>query len=225
LSDDLGRPAPGIGVIPGAGSAGHVWQEALKQLPATLLVAPDAADVTEMAEELHEPVEALGKPRVLVGASLGAMVALELSRTVRVDALVLVAAGFGITVSDSLLAWVTAAPDDLFPKMAKASIAERDNPSLITMITEDFAARGQPVVLRHLQALSSYRPRRIPSPPRTLVLWGEHDHSVPLADHVELAMQCNGALVPIRRAGHMPFLEQPDETVRWIHLAARLAQL
>jgi pimeloyl-ACP methyl ester carboxylesterase len=153
------------------------------------------------------------------------MVALELSRTVRVDALVLVAAGFGITVSDSLLAWVTAAPDDLFPKMAKASIAERDNPSLIMMITEDFAARGQPVVLRHLQALSSYRPRRIPSPPRTLVLWGEHDHSVPLADHVELAMQCNGALVPIRRAGHMPFLEQPDETVRWIHLAARLAQL
>ncbi len=224
MSEAVSPRAPAVGVIPGAGSAGVVWQQALTRCSGTLLVAPDVTDVTVMARQLSDRVEALGRPRVLVGASLGAMVALEVARIVPVDALVLVAAGFGITVSDALLDWVRAAPDDLFPKMAKASVADRDNPALIKTITEDFATRGQPVVLHHLHALSTYRPRPLPAPPITFVLWGEHDHSVPLADHVELAMQCSGALVPIRRAGHMPFLEQPDETVRWIQVAARLTR-
>lgn len=220
-----GVTAGAIGVIPGAGSAGLVWHDALTQLSGTLLPVPDEPDVATMASILAADVERLPQPRVLVGASLGAMVALELARRVHVSALVLIAAGFGIEVSDSLLSWVAADPPDLFPKMARASIRARDNRDMVDVITRDFAARGQPVVLRHLRALAAYRPRPLDEPPLTLVVWGVHDHSVPLTDHAELALKCDGVLVGIREAGHMAFFEQPDQTVRWIRQAARWAQL
>jgi pimeloyl-ACP methyl ester carboxylesterase len=211
------------GVIPGAGSSGLVWREALAALDATLLPVPDEPDVPAMAAALRAEVERLGEPRVLVGASLGAMVALELARALDVQALVLIATGFGIEVSDALLHWVADAPPDLFPKMARASIADRDNAAMVEVVTRDFEARGPRVALRHLRALAAYSPEPLPTPPRTVVIWGERDHSVPLADHVELAIRCRGALVPIAGAGHMPFFERPSQTAHWIQTAARLA--
>jgi pimeloyl-ACP methyl ester carboxylesterase len=216
---------PAYGVIPGAGSAGIVWEEALALLGGTLLPVPDEPDVEAMADALRGAVDRLPAPRVLIGASLGAMVALELARTVQVDALVLIAAGYGLEVSDALLDWVAANPPDLFPKMARASIADRDNRAMIDVVTRDFQSRGQPVLLRHLRALAAYTPQPLPTPPATVVVWGVHDHSVPLADHAELALQCDGVLVGVRGAGHMPFFEQPQQTVRWVHAAARWAEL
>jgi pimeloyl-ACP methyl ester carboxylesterase len=207
-------------VIPGAGSSGLVWSEALDALDGTLLPVPDERDVPAMAAALRPELEALPEPRVLVGASRGAVVALELAREEHVDALVLIAAGFGLEVSDALLDWVASAPPDLFPKMAKASIADRDNAAMIEVVTRDFESRGQPVVLRHLGALAAYSPEPLPTPPPTVVIWGERDHS---ADHAELALRCHGALAPIAEAGHMPFFERPLETVHWIRTAARLA--
>jgi pimeloyl-ACP methyl ester carboxylesterase len=165
-------------------------------------------------------VAALPRPRVVVGASLGAMVALEVARTTEVDALVLVAAGFGIAVGDSVLEWVASDPPDLLDKMARIGLAERSDNALAGIRLEDFASRGQPVLLNHLRALAAYRPEPLEHPPPTIVIWGEHDHSVPLADHVELALRCGGVLVPIAGAGHAPFLERPDETAAWIRAAA-----
>jgi pimeloyl-ACP methyl ester carboxylesterase len=214
---------PTFCVIPGAGSSGLIWREALELLDGTLLPVPDEADVPAMAAALRAEVEELPEPRVLVGASLGAMVALELIREVRVEAFVPIAAGFGIEVSDALLEWVAAAPPDLFPKMARASIADRDDPAMVDVVARDFEARGQPVVLRHLRALAAYAPEPPAAPPPTLVIWGERDHSVPLAAHAELAIRCGGALAPVAGAGHMPFFERPTETVRWIRSAMRLA--
>ena len=221
-SDSSTDTSPAYAVIPGAGSSGIVWERALAELGGVLLPVPDEPDVRAMAATLSARVAALPEPRVLVGASLGAMVALEIARSVGVDALVLIAAGFGIETSDALIDWVAANGPDLFPKMARASIADRDNATLVETVTRDFEGRGQPVVLRHLQALRDYTPQPLSSPPPTLVLWGVHDHSVPLADHAELARQCAGVLVPIADAGHMPFFEQPRETVRWIRRAAPL---
>jgi len=209
-------------VIPGAGSSGLVWSDALDQLGATLLPVPDAPDVKAMAAVLRTDVKRLPEPRVLVGASLGAMVALELARDVGVEALVLIAAGFGIEVSDALLDWVATAPADLCPKMAKASISDRENAAMIDVISRDFESRGQPVVLRHLRALAAYTPEPLPTPPPTIVIWGERDHSVPLRDHAELALRCRGVLAPVAGAGHMPFFEQPAETVHWIQTAVQL---
>jgi pimeloyl-ACP methyl ester carboxylesterase len=218
----LRGPDPQYCLIPGAGSSGVSWAKVRELIDATLLPVPDEDDVPTMAAKLEPQLEQLSQPRVLVGASLGAMVALELARSVDVDALVLMAAGFGVEVSDSLLEWIAADAPGVLRKVAKASIAARDDASMIDIVSRDFASRGQPVLLRHLQALRAYRPTPLAAPPPTIVIWGVHDHSVPLADHVELALQCRGAVAPIAGAGHMPFLEQPVQTVQWIQAATSL---
>jgi pimeloyl-ACP methyl ester carboxylesterase len=218
-------PEPHYCVLPGAGGSGLSWAEVLEPLGATLLEVPDEPDVPAMAAAIAKSVRELPRPLVLVGASLGAMVALELARTVPVDALVLIATGFGIEVSDSLLEWVAGNPSDLLRRVAKASIVDREDEEMIELVARDFAARGQPVLLHHLTALRAYRPQALEAPPPTLVIWGEGDRSVPLADHVELALRCRGAVAPIPGAGHMPFLERPDETLAWIRTAEKLMQL
>jgi pimeloyl-ACP methyl ester carboxylesterase len=208
-------------LITGAGSSGMSWAPLLSRLPgdALLLPVPDEPDVPAMAAALLPEVRELSGPLVLVGASLGAMVAIELARKVELQGLVLIAAGFGIEVSDSLLDWIAADPVGLLPKVAKASIAAREDERMVALVARDFASRGQAVLLRHLGALGAYRPEPLDAPPPTLVIWGVHDASVPLADHVELAQRCRGAVAPVRDAGHMPFLEQPEQTAGWIRIA------
>lgn len=221
----MSDPEPHYCVLPGAGGSGLSWAQVVEPLGATLLEVPDERDVPAMAAAVAKSVQELPRPLVLVGASLGAMVALEVARTVPVDALVLIATGFGIEVSDSLLEWVAANPPDLLRKMAKASIVDREDQEMIELVTLDFAARGQPVLLHHLTALGAYRPKPLDAPPPTLVIWGEGDRSVPLADHVELASRCRGAVAPVPGAGHMPFIERPAETLAWIRTAEKLMHL
>jgi pimeloyl-ACP methyl ester carboxylesterase len=177
---------------------------------------PDCTDVRAMAEAVAETVAALPRPRVLVGASLGAMVALECARDGQADGLVLIAAGFGIEVGDGVLEWVASNPPDLLAKMAAIGLANAEDEALVATRADDFAARGQPVLLHHLQALAAYRPEPLTGPPPTLVMWGERDRGVSLTDHAELARRCGGLLVPVEGAGHAPFLEQPEATVRWV---------
>ena len=200
-------------VIPGAGSAGLAWQDAAALLGARIVPVPDAPDVAAMAALVEPEVSAAARPRVLIGTSLGAMVALELARRVELDALVLVAAGFGIAVADSVLEWVAANPPDLLEKMSRSGLADREDERVIAIRLEDFRRRGQPVLARHLAALGAYRPEPLDDPPPTLVIWGEHDRAVPRADHEELARRCGGELVTIAGAGHAPFLEQPEHVV------------
>jgi len=206
-------------VLPGAGSAGLPWQAVAEQLDAEVLPVPDEPDVAAMAAAVEAAIAALPRPRVVIGASLGAMVALEVTRSVELDALVLVAAGFGITVGESVLGWVASDPPALLDKMARIGLADRSDGELAAIRLADFETRGQPVLLNHLRALAAYRPEPLEHPPPTVVIWGELDHGVPLADHAELALRCGGMLVPIAGAGHAPFLERPDETVAWIRAA------
>jgi pimeloyl-ACP methyl ester carboxylesterase len=124
-----------------------------------------------------------------------------------------------------VLDWVASDPPDLLEKMARIGLADRSDRELAAIRLADFAARGQPVLLRHLRALAAYRPDPLEDPPPTVVLWGEHDHGVPLADHAQLALRCEGILVPIGGAGHAPFLERPDETVAWIRATTGTAPL
>lgn len=159
-------------LLPGSGSAGLVWEPVAAQLQgATVLPLPDERDVAAMAAALAPSIEALPRPRVLVGSSLGALVALELAR----------------------------------------------------LITRDFEARGQAVLLRHMRVLAGHRPEPLADPPPTLVLWGTQDPGVSLAAHVELALGCDGLLVPIADAGHLSYLERPLDTVRWIRRAGQWA--
>jgi pimeloyl-ACP methyl ester carboxylesterase len=203
-------------VLPGAGSAGLPWERIVARLDARLLPLGCEPDVPAMAAALAPAIAALPRPRVVVGASLGAMVALEIARDVPVDGLALIAAGFGVTVAESVLHWVESNPPDLLEKMARAGLGDPSDAELVAVRRRDFATRGQPVLLAHLRALAAHRPQPLPDPPPTLVLRGELDRSVPLADHAELARRLGGALVPIAGAGHAPFLERPEATERWI---------
>ena len=216
---DSSADAHSLLAIPGAGSAGLTWRRAAGLLGARVLPAPDRPTVVEMAESMVPEIASAPEPRVLVGASLGAMVALEVARRLTVQGLVLIATGFGIEVGPSFLSWVASNPPDLFPKMARASIADRDDEAAVAECVSDFEARGWELVHNHLRALGNHRPEPLANPPPTLVIWGEKDHSVPLADHVELALRLGGLLAPIANAGHKPFFEQPEPTVRWIHWA------
>jgi pimeloyl-ACP methyl ester carboxylesterase len=211
-------------VIPGAGSAGLTWRPAAESLAARVLPLPGSGgDVFALAAELAPAVAALPEPRVLVGTSAGGMAAIEIARQVPVQALVFVAAGFGITVSESALQWLVENPPDLHQKLARICVYDRSDQERQALIVADYEACGQPAHVAQLRAVAAYRPEPLADPPATLVLWGVHDRAIPLADHVELAQRFRGALVPIAEAAHVPFLEQPEEVVKWVRRAGRLA--
>ena len=78
----------------------------------------------------------------------------------------------------------------------------------------DYEAGGHGRHIRQVRAMAAYQPQAPADPPPTVVLWGVHDSAVPLEDHVELALRCRGAVVPIEDAAHVPFFEQPAAVVR-----------
>jgi pimeloyl-ACP methyl ester carboxylesterase len=212
-------------VIRGGGSAGLTWAEVAGELGAAALRAPDEPDVPAMAAGLEAAVAGLPRPRVLIGASMGAMVSLEIARNVEVDALVLLAAGFGIEVSDRLIEWMVHNPPGILEKMAKISLAEQGDRRKIEALVADYGAGGHERHIRQVHAMAAYQPDPLADPPPTLVLWGVLDSAVSLDAHIELALRCGGALVPIAGAAHDPFFEQPRETLRWIRRAAALAEV
>jgi pimeloyl-ACP methyl ester carboxylesterase len=210
-------------VLPGSGSAGLVWERAAADLADTaVLPLPDEPDVDRIAAALEPEVRDASERPVLVGSSLGALVALALAPTVRPRALVLIAAGFGIDVHPSVITRIAADPPDLIASMARGVVADPNDAAVVDVVERDFAARGQPVLLRHMRALAEHRPAVPPTLPPTLVVWGTRDPGVSLRAHAELAMRCSGTLVPIAGAGHLPYLERTRETVAWIRLAREL---
>lgn len=225
IPDGKADRSPAYAILPGSGSAGSVWQPAAEQLGrATVMPLPDAPNVAAMVRVLEPEVSRLSAPRVLVGSSLGALVALELARTIQVDALVLIAAGFGIKVSQPVLDVIAADRPGLLERMARGVLADSTDHAHVDLVARDFAQRGQPVLLHHMQVLAAHRIEPLRDQPPTLVLAGTRDPGVPLTDHAELASRCGGLLVPIPHAGHLPYLERTEYTVSWIRRATLLAR-
>lgn len=219
----VAEAGPAYVIISGAGSAGLTWASVARELDALVMPMPDAADVPTMAGMVAPRVAALPSPRVLAGASAGGMVALEVARRVPVHALVVAAAGFGITVSESAVDWIARNPPDLHLKLARLCLADREDGKRLQILVQDYDACGQPVHLRQIRAIAGYRPRPLTDPPPALVLWGMKDRAVPFDDHLELALRLGAALVPIAGAAHVPFLEQPEATLRWLRHAGAMA--
>ncbi len=224
-----GRPSvvngASFAAIPGAGSAGVAWADVAGELGAAVLRAPDEPTIAAMAAGLEAAVADLPRPRVLIGASMGAMVSLDIARNVGVDALVLMAAGFGIEVGDRLIEWMVRNPPGILRKMAKICLADKGERTQIEALVADYRAGGHERHIRQMRAMAAYKPEPLADPPPTIVLWGAQDSAVPLDAHIELALRCGGALIPIADAAHVPFFEQPRETLRWIRLAAVLAEV
>ena len=174
------------------------WRPAAESLAAHVLPLPSlGGDVFALAAELAPAVAALPEPRVLVGTSAGGMAAIEIARQVPVQALVFVAAGFGITVSESALQWLIENPPDLHQKLARICLYDRTDKERQALIVADYEACGRPAHLAQLKAVAAYRPEPLPAPPATLVLWGEHDRAIPLEDHLEYVatfVRCRGCV-------------------------------
>lgn len=205
-----------VAIFPGAGSAGIAWEPTARRIDATIVVAPAGDDVVEMAAVLGDGIEAMPRPRILVGSSMGALIAIEIARQVSIDGLVLVAAGFGIPVAQATLDWIASEPPGLVEKMAASVLADgEDSPHLATVVA-DFETRGPDVMLQHMTALARHDPSELSKPPPTMVLYGMRDRAVRLEGAVELAQRLRGYFVPIRTGGHVPYLDAQTETVRWI---------
>ena len=214
---------PSYVVIPGGGGAGLAWADLAAQLPAVVLGAPDEVTIEAMATGLEGTIAQLPRPCVLVGASMGALVALEVARHVDINALALIACGWGIKVSDSVIAWMESNPPDINQKLSRICLADPHDEAKVAALLADYDTGGHERHVRQVKAMRAYAPQPLPNPPPTIVICGMHDSAVPVADHLELALQCHGAVAPIGGAAHVPFLEQPEATLRWIRAAARLS--
>jgi pimeloyl-ACP methyl ester carboxylesterase len=212
-------------MICSSGSSGRVWEPVASALGGRVLQGPDEADVPAMAAALRDDVERLPSPRVVIGSSLGALIALELAHDVAIDALILAAAGFGIAISTTVLDTIAADAPGMLGQMARGVVADPHNDAIVEGVTRDFEAGGPRLLLRHMQALARHRPRLPIDLPPTFVLWGTRDPGVPLRDHAELAARCGAPLLPITDAGHVAYYEQPEATLRWIRAAVRWAGL
>jgi pimeloyl-ACP methyl ester carboxylesterase len=216
---------PAYAMICGSGSAGHLWEPVATALDGTVFRAPDEPDVPSMAAALRREIEALAAPRVVLGSSLGALIALELARDTAIDALVLTAAGFGIAVSPAVLDTIAADAPGMLERMARGVVGDRDDEALVAAVAGDFQACAPGLLLRHMRALAHHRPAPPAELPPTFVLWGTRDPGVPLEDHAELALRCGAPLCPIAEAGHVPYFERPEATLGWIRAAVRWAGL
>jgi pimeloyl-ACP methyl ester carboxylesterase len=210
-------------IVCGSGSSGLAWAPVATELEALVLPAPDAADVPAMAARLAPSVAALGRPRVLIGTSLGALIALELATAV--DALILVSAGFGIAVNPAVLDQIAAAGPGMLERMARGVVADARDLELVAAVRRDLEGCGPELLLRHMRVLAAHRPRPPKDLPPTFVLCGMQDPGVPIAAHAELAARCGAPLLPVPGAGHLPYLEQPRATLDWIHAAVRWADV
>jgi len=133
--------------------------------------------------------------------------------------LVMIAAGWGIEVSDELIRWMERNPPGILEKFSKICLSDPDDAAKVTAMVADYQAGGHERHIRQAKAMRAYKPQPLNDPPATLVLWGVNDSAVPLEDHVRLALECRGAVVPIADAAHVPFYEQPAATLPWLWLA------
>lgn len=208
-------------ILPGAGSNGTAWT-ALGETLGTAVVhpLPDLATVVEMATHVVETSDDLVPESILVGASLGAMVALEVARQTPVAGMVLMAAGLGVKVSPEVLAAVKGASPEMLGAIARAGLAAHRT-DLHAIREADFVRPERDLLYRHLSALGSHQPTPLAQPPATVVVWGRQDRSVGLGAHLRLAEACRGSLRPLAEVGHCAYLEAPGvvaECTQFVHM-------
>lgn len=204
--------------LPGAGGGSTLWEPVAQRFGGRVLTLPAVDSVPKLADAVEATVRMMPGRRILVGNSLGAMVALELAQRVPVAGLVLVAAGWEFPVSEELIRRVETRGHLVFAESARRCVSPDASPEHLAAVIEDFQTRTAGTMAAHLRAIRDYEPRLDGATPRpvTLVLRGGHDRSVTLRDHVELAERTGGALVPLGSAAHMPFVDHGDEVAAWL---------
>ncbi len=225
MADRIERTVAGVAdrkasfaFLPGAGGGSALWQPLAERFGGTVTALPALESVDAIVDELEPTLLAMPGPRILVGNSLGAMVALAAAQRVPVAGLMLIAAGWDFPVAEELIRRVDAKGREAFPASARRCVSPSGSSEQVAAVVADFESREQGTMSRHLRAIRDHRPwiNAEVTQPTTLVLRGSLDRSVSLRDHVELAERTSGALVPVGSAAHMPFVDHGEEVARWL---------
>jgi pimeloyl-ACP methyl ester carboxylesterase len=213
-----GRRAASWAFFPGSGGGAALWQPVASRFGGTVFPLPPLDNVDAIADAIEESVRLMPAPRILVGNSLGALVALELAQRLPVAGLMLVAAGWEFPVAEELIQHVDTRGRAAFAESARRCVSPGAEPGHLSAVVADFESREQGTMSRHLRAIRDHQPRIDHSvcQPTTIVLRGGLDRSVSLRDHLELAERTGGALVPLGSAAHMPFVDHSEEVIRWL---------
>lgn len=196
-------------------------------------VAPDPMDeggftMMKAAKGVHEELVKRGitQPVILGGLSMGGYIAFEYMRAFHkeVKALILVGTkaaadseeakeGRYKTIETIKTSGLEAFVRMFVPKaLGQTSLAER--PQVVEQLKAMVEEASPAVVMDALRGLASRRDsvvmlRFIACP--TLVIWGEEDKLIPLADHQVIQSGIQGAVLErIPKAGHMVNLEAPE---------------
>jgi pimeloyl-ACP methyl ester carboxylesterase len=173
--------------------------------------------VATIADGLVAEVAGASEPPLLVGNSLGALVAIELARRAPVAGLFLLAAGWEFPVADSVLAAAEGATARTYARIADRCLAPLADPDLLVAVEADFAGREPGTLADHLVAIRDHQqPDPGPQAPPTMLIAGGRDRSVTLRDQVELAGRLGAMFVQIPESAHMPFVDHREEVALWL---------
>lgn len=220
-----GSPTVSAVFFPGAGGGATLWKPVAERFGGIVMPLPAVESIREMADSVEPSVRLLPEPRILVGNSLGAMVALEIAQRLPVAGLMLIAAGWEFPVSEELIRRVDTRGRHVFTETARRCVNPDAAVEHAQAVVADFESREDGTMVRHLRAIRDHQPwiDTHVRQPTTFVLRGGLDRSVSLRDHIELAERTGGALVPVASAAHMPFVDHSEEVTQWLTRLQTLA--
>ena len=203
--------------LPGAGGGASLWGPLAARFGGRVAPLPRARSVATIADELAAEVAGASEPPLLVGNSLGALVALELARRAPVAGLFLLAAGWEFPVADSVLTAAEGATPRTYARIADRCLAPTADPELLAAVEADFADREPGTLADHLVAIRDHhQPDPGPQAPPTMLIAGGRDRSVTMRDQVELAGRLGAMFVQIPESAHMPFVDHREEVALWL---------
>ncbi len=158
---------------------------------------------------------------ILIGHSMGALIALELAQHPNVKAIVLMGASAEMPVDATLLDAAQKDPSAANAIIAKAGVAKTGQAAAISeMVSVIQHAVDPAAVYTDLNACNDYKngaaAAALISKP-ALVISGENDRLTPMTQGHDLADQLqHGTFVILPHCGHMMMLEKPIETAHAI---------
>lgn len=224
------KPSPRVILfLHGAGGSHHTFRDQWARMKGTArLVVPDLPGhaksggtpfetIRAAADWVGEFVGELGlKKFILVGHSMGGAIALQaaLNELPGIEALVLIASGAKLKVSEEIVASISTRFRDFAPELVDRMLGRETSADLRDDVLQDVLSTRPATYLADFRACTGFDVMdrigaiRLPA----LVVNGADDRLTPLKYGEYLAMNIPGAVLKILHGtGHLPILERPNE--------------